>query len=121
MIFIPLFSFFISLMLGKSEYYTLPKWTKIFYFPAAVLLLLVLTNDLHQLVFVFPQDAEIFTSADYSYDVGYYIVLLWEAGISFLSFGVMAYKCRVPHKRKIRLTPLIPIILIFYIRNFIRK
>lgn len=113
MIFIPLFSFFISLMLGKSEYYTLPKWTKIFYLPAAVLLLLVLTNDIHQLVFVFPQDAEIFTSADYSYDVGYYIVLLWEAGISFLSFGVMAYKCRVPHKRRIRLMPLIPIILIF--------
>ena len=75
--------------------------------------MLVLTNDIHQLVFVFPQDAEIFTSADYSYDVGYYIVLLWEAGISFLSFGVMAYKCRVPHKRRIRLMPLIPIILIF--------
>lgn len=113
MIFIPLFSLFISLMLGKSEYYTLPKWTKILYIPAAALLLLVLTNDLHQLVFVFPKNAEIFTDLDYSYDWGYYIVLLWEAAVSFLSFGIMAYKCRVPHKRKVRLMPLIPILLIF--------
>ena len=57
MLFIPLLCVFVALSLGRPENYRLPKWTSLFYIPVTLLLLLVLTNDLHQLVFVFPADA----------------------------------------------------------------
>ena len=54
MLFIPLLAVFVALSLGKPERFRLPKWTNLLYIPTAVLFLLVLTNDLHQLAFVFP-------------------------------------------------------------------
>ena len=49
MLFIPLLSVFVSMSLGKPESYHLPKWTRLLYLPTLFFLLLVLTNDLHQL------------------------------------------------------------------------
>lgn len=51
MLFIPLLSVFVSRSLGKGEDFRLPRWTKLLYFPTLLLLLLVLTNDLHQQCF----------------------------------------------------------------------
>lgn len=65
--------------LGKPENYRLPKWTSLLYIPAVLLLLLVLTNDLHQLVFVFPADAAAWLDTDHGYGVGYFIVMGWIA------------------------------------------
>ena len=48
MLLIPMLSVFVSLSLGKGEDFQLPRWTKLLYFPTLLLLLLVLTNDLHQ-------------------------------------------------------------------------
>ena len=56
---------FVALLLGRPENYRLPKWTSLFYIPATLLLLLVLTNDLHQLVFVFPADATAWHDTDH--------------------------------------------------------
>ena len=53
MLLIPLLAVFIALSLGKPESFRLPKWTEFLYIPTVALLLLVLTNDLHQLVFFF--------------------------------------------------------------------
>ena len=49
MLFIPLLCVLVALSLGKPENYRLPKWTSLLYIPTTLLLLLVLTNDLHQL------------------------------------------------------------------------
>ena len=54
MLFIPMLSVFVSQSLGKGEDFRLPRWTKLLYLPTLLLLLLVLTNDLHQQVFSFP-------------------------------------------------------------------
>ena len=54
MLFIPMLSVFVSRSLGKGEDFRLPRWTKLLYVPTLLLLLLVLTNDLHQQVFSFP-------------------------------------------------------------------
>ena len=51
MLLIPILSVFVSQSLGKSEDFRLPWWTKLLYLPTLLLLLLVLTNDLHQQVF----------------------------------------------------------------------
>ena len=48
MLFIPLLAVFIALSLGKPESFRLPKWAALLNIPAAMLLLLVLTNDLHR-------------------------------------------------------------------------
>ena len=53
MLFIPLLAVFVAASLGKPEGYRLPKWTRLLYVPAAILLSLVLTNDLHHAVFRF--------------------------------------------------------------------
>ena len=54
MLLIPMLSVFVSQSLGKTEDFRLPRWTKLLYLPTLLLLLLVLTNDLHQQVFSFP-------------------------------------------------------------------
>lgn len=69
----------VALSLGKPENYRLPKWTSLLYIPAVLLLLLVLTNGLHQLVFVFPADAAAWLDTDHGYGVGYFIVMGWIA------------------------------------------
>ena len=74
MLFIPLLAVFIALSLGKPESFRLPKWTVLLYIPTAALLLLVLTNDLHQLVFVFPADAVVWMD-DYHYAIGYFLAV----------------------------------------------
>ena len=55
MLFVPLFSIFVSASIGKSEHSPMSKWL----IPATILTviftLFVLTNDLHQLVFAFPE------------------------------------------------------------------
>ena len=72
MLFIPFLAVFVALSLGKPENYRLPKWTALLYIPTFALLLMVLTNDLHQLVFVFPADAVVWMD-DYHYAIVYCI------------------------------------------------
>ena len=47
MLFIPLFSVFVAISLGKPANSRLPKSTRLLYLPTALCLLLVLTNDFH--------------------------------------------------------------------------
>ena len=47
MLFIPLLCVLVALSLGRPENYRLPRWTNLLYLPTALLLLQVLTNDLH--------------------------------------------------------------------------
>ena len=77
MLFIPMLSVFVSQSLGKGEDFRLPRWTKLLYLPTLLLLLLVLTNDLHQQVFSFPSG--VLSDQEYRYEGGYFFVLGWEA------------------------------------------
>ena len=59
MLFIPLFSLFVAISLGKPENARLSKTALLLlYIPTLLCLLLVLTNDLHQLVFAFSEGKE---------------------------------------------------------------
>ena len=71
MIYMPLMAFLVAMSLGKSENYRLPRWTGALYIVAGLILLMVLTNDLHRFVFVFPNN--VMSDRDYSYGPGYYI------------------------------------------------
>lgn len=94
MLFIPLMAVFVAASLGKPENYRLPKGALALYIPTALMLLLVLTNDFHQLVFVFPSGKP-WTDLDYSYGFGFYFVAGWEVALTLAAFAVMVRRCRV--------------------------
>ena len=120
MLFIPMLSAFVSLSLGKGERFRLPRWTKLLYLPTMLLLLLVLTNDLHQWVFSFPSG--ILTDREYRYESGYFFVLGWEALCAVLSLLLMVKNCRIPHSRRIRWLPLLPLALsLVYAYAYVKK
>ena len=120
MLFIPMLSVFVSRSLGKGEDFRIPRWTKILYFPTLLLLLLVLTNDLHQQVFSFPSG--VLSDREYRYEGGYFFVLGWAtlcAGFALLS---MVKNCRIPRSRRIRWLPLVPLALsLAYAYAYVKK
>ena len=109
MLLIPTFSIAAAMSLGKPEDYQLPRWLNLLYIPALVLLGLVLTNDVHQLVFRFPEG--LMSGRSYSYGVGYYVVAGWEGICSALALGLILYKCRIPHTNVFLWLPMIPFAL----------
>ena len=120
MLFIPMLSVFVSRSLGTGEDFRLPRWTKILYLPTLLLLLLVLTNDLHQQVFSFPSG--VLSDQAYRYESGHFFVLAWEAlcaGVALLS---MVKNCRIPRSRRIRWLPLVPLALsLAYAYAYVKK
>ena len=120
MLFIPMLSVFVSRSLGKGEDFRLPRWTKILYVPTLLLLLLVLTNDLHQQVFSFPSG--VLSDREYRYEGGYFLVLGWEALCAGFAFLSMAKNCRIPRSRRIRWLPLVPLALsLAYACAYVKK
>lgn len=120
MLFIPMLSVFVSQSLGKDEAFRLPRWTKLLYIPTLLLLLLVLTNDLHRQVFSFPSG--VLSDGEYRYEKGYYFVLGWEALCAAFSLVLMVRSCRIPHSRRIRWLPLVPFALsLAYAYAYVKK
>ena len=119
-LFIPMLSVFVSQSLGKPEDFHLPRWTKLLYVPTVLLLLLVLTNDLHQRVFSFPSG--VLSDAAYRYERGYFFVLGWELFCAALSLFMIVTKCRIPHTKRVRLLPLVPFALsLAYVYTYAEK
>ena len=120
MLFIPMLSVFVSQSLGKDEAFRLPRWTKLLYIPTLLLLLLVLTNDMHRQVFSFPSG--VLSDGEYRYEKGYYFVLGWEALCAAFSLVLMVRSCRIPHSRRIRWLPLVPFALsLAYAYAYVKK
>lgn len=119
-LFIPMLSVFVSQSLGKPEDFHLPRWTKLLYVPTVLLLLLVLTNDLHQRVFSFPSG--VLSDAAYRYERGYFFVLGWELFCAALSLFMIVTKCRIPHTKRVRWLPLVPFALsLAYVYAYVEK
>ena len=119
MLYIPLLAVYVAMSIGKTEDSHLPKKALLLYIPTLFLFLMVITNDLHELVFIFPADAAVRTDNDYSYGVGYYIVNAWMLFCALSMLYVMSKKRRIAESKKLIFIPCIPIIalllyLIFY-------
>ena len=109
MLFIPVLAVLVALSLGKPENYRLPKWTHFLYLPSALLFLLVLTNDLHQLVFFFPTG--VLSTREYDYGIGYYVVLAWMVLCAAAALVIILAKCRIPQTRRYLWLPVVPFAL----------
>ncbi|MDO4633983.1 MAG: hypothetical protein Q4B01_09025 [Eubacteriales bacterium] len=110
MLMIPLVAVFASLSLGRQKDFRLPYWAHGLTAMTIIAQMVVLTNDLHQKVFIFPEGAKVFSDSKYSYGAGYYAIVVCEAVCILLAFGIMLYRCRVPKRRRVLLLPLLPII-----------
>lgn len=84
---IPLYMLFASLFVGKTEDYKLKWQVKLLYIPAVLLFLMIMTNDLHEFAFSFPQ--RVFSPDNYRHGIGYFLVFGWFALCTLASFYVM--------------------------------
>ena len=108
MLFVPMLALLIAMSLGKPDDYRLPKRTAAMWVISGALLLLVLTNDFHQLVFTFPKDAAVWSDTDHGYGTAYFPVIIWQVLCGVTAFAVMLFKCRLKNGRR-RLWPAIPL------------
>ena len=80
------------------------KLNKLFYIifvPSIMLIVLILTNDLHQLAFSFKENFQNFSS-DYNHEVVYYITISWMILVVLSFLVILFFKCSVSScKRKI--------------------
>ena len=107
MLFVPMLALLIAMSLGKPDDYCLPRATAVLWLISGVLLLLVLTNDLHQLVFSFPRNAAVWSDRDHSYGIAYFPVIGWQVLCGVAALVAMLFKCRLKNGRH-RLWPVIP-------------
>ena len=96
---LPLFTLFIAVSIGRADEYRLPRPLKLLFLPAAALIALFLTNDLHHLAFVFPQGA-LLGEKRYAYGPVYFAAAAWVVGLGLLALGLLAAKSRVPGSRR---------------------
>lgn len=117
---IPMLALLTALSIGKAEDAPLPKSAALLYVPAVLLVFLVLTNDLHQLVFCFPVGAKVWSDKDYHYGFGYIVIVSWMIVCAVALLIILYRKQRIADKHKLILLPCIPIFalllyLIFYV------
>lgn len=110
MLSIPLLALFVAAALGKPVHFRLPKQMNLLYIPTAVLLLFVLTNDLHQLVFRFPENAVVWMN-DYRYGLVYFLAVGWMVLCALTALVIMMVKYRVPHSCKVLVLPFVHVIM----------
>lgn len=104
-----LMSLFITLSLGKPEDYRLPKATGLLYLPTISLIILVLTNDLHELVFKFGSGS-LRNNISYSHQIGFWIVFAWLIICALTALIVVLTKSKVPRSNKIIWLPFLPLL-----------
>ena len=106
MILVPLIGVFVVDHIGKPEGYRSPVWMRYLFIPALFLLGVVFTNDLHQMVFTFPNGFEAYNSG-YGYGFMYIPVMGWFFVLAlFFVIGLMV-KSRVPGSKRFQAMPLL--------------
>ena len=108
MLMIPLLGIFLAASLGKPEGYVLPMPVRLLLIPAIALVLLVLTNHLHQLVFAFPEGMNDADGA-YIHEPLYFVCLAWM-GLEVLAFLlILLWNSHVPGRKKRLWLPVLPV------------
>jgi len=88
----PLFSFLLATKVGKDmedrnrtlDFVSIISWL--------VLVVFVMTNDFHQLVFKIIAYNEV--RINYTYNIGYYVIIVWSVVFTLASILILMYRCR---------------------------
>lgn len=117
----------IAIMAGGGENVRLGKRGVLLFGIGAALILLVLTNDLHQIVFSFPEGVP-WTNASCTHETGYYLIMALIALCGVAISAIMVHKCRIPRRKKFSPLPFLCVIfmiiygvLYFVDGSFVRR
>ncbi|CDC82868.1 uncharacterized protein BN818_01809 [Clostridium sp. CAG:964] len=106
-----LWMLFAVLHIGKPQGQPInPRW-KLLYIPAALIVLGVLTNDLHGLAFNFTGGIEHWHDSKYTYGPVYYISVLWLFVMFVMMLAIVFSRCKVSENRKRIWLPVAPLAL----------
>lgn len=105
MILIPQLCLFAAKHIGRPEEYRLPKKWYLLYIPSLVLILAILTNDLHGLAFRFPLGYEAGWDT-YERSVLHYVAAVWIFSCVGLMIWEIVKHCRIPGTKKMIWLPI---------------
>lgn len=108
--FILLPMFFSVLYIGRPAEQPISRHWRLLYIPAAVIVLAIVTNDLHQLAFRFPEGVP-YTESDYSHGVFYFLSMGWVVLLFVAMVTISVRRCAVYGNRKKIWMPLLPLLL----------
>ena len=119
MVLAPLFSIWVAAGIGRSAGERLGIGYRLLIIPALILIALILTNDLHQMMFAVDLTAAK-PDRDYSRGIVYYICTVWDYGLLGASLAVAVRRCTVAYPKKKAKIPLfvvltgLVLLLVFY-------
>lgn len=101
----PLFSFLLATKVGRDmedknrtlDFVSIISWL--------ALVIFVMTNDFHHLVFKIEAYNEVRIS--YTYNFGYYVIVAWSVILTVASVVILVYRCRNSYARKLVWIPLV--------------
>lgn len=105
--FLPLLMFFAVLHIGRPIDQPIPRRGKLLYLPAALIVLGVLTNDLHHLAFA-PLDG--WASDSYRHGPVYFLAVFWMALLFVGMLAVALKRCAAPATRRSLWMPILPLL-----------
>ena len=108
MLFIPLLGVYVAMYMGKSESYRLPAKSRILAVIPTLLFLAVITNDLHQRVFVFKSGIPgVPDNKVYSHRLLYFACLGWMVVCMLFTIIHLLRQSRIPEIGRRRMMPFI--------------
>ena len=109
MVLLPTVSLYLAFYIRQPENYKLPERRCLLFCPALFLIGIVLTNDLHQLVFTFPEgrlgEAASYEVGVYGYGAMYYAIVAWDLGCLLAALLIILLRCRKIKNRKMLWMP----------------
>ena len=99
MLLIPLFMFYISLLVSQKSGARIHRAWYLTFAVTAAFILIVLTNDLHQAVFAFKPGFENW-DGDYSHGWLFYAATVWQYALYFAAIIILVIKCRIGSSKK---------------------
>lgn len=107
--FIPLLMFFSVLYVGRPYDRPISRRWKLLYIPAVLITAGILTNDIHQMAFRFPDGLTAWDYDRYIHGFVYFLDMTWIF-LLFLAILVIVFvRCSVPEKRGKIWIPLLPL------------
>ena len=104
---IPLFLFNISLLVSSKKNFRVPKGWYLALALTVLFILLILTNDSHQLIFRFKSGFSDW-DGDYSYGPLFYAITVWRYALYLASAVILIIKCSISSSKKNAWIILIP-------------
>ncbi len=106
---IPAALLYLAFYMRQPENYKLPRKLRFLIIPSLLLMGIVLTNDLHHLVFVFPEGqldrVASYEVGVYGYGPAYYLIFIWDVCCALVSLIIIFFRCRVVKNKKLLILP----------------